>query len=222
MSSIKVVQILLSLLILVNSLNGQINDENIMTTTNVDENDLDASKEEANVVQSAASSAGADARIFFDMPDLTLSYVFGNSQYQLEAYKSAENDKIFEAKNETKYSQLLWVSMGHPRLVKTLTLKSLGEPRLFHFTHERFYTFVSMVTDDIRNILAAKAVEKYKVNISFEQIVLMPMSEFNCRLKMDSKEGRKIVFNGKVTNLKTTPLQLDFWIPASVRINNII
>lgn len=157
----------------------------------------------------------SDNRIFFDMPDLTLSYTFQNSQYQLEAYKSADNDKILQEKDTTKYSQLLWVSLGHPRLIKT-TFRSDEIPKLFHFSTERFYTYVSMLTDDIRAILAAKASEKYKVPVSQEQIVLMPMSDFNCNAKLFSNEGKKIAFNGLVKNFKTSPLQLDFWIPAFV------
>lgn len=156
-----------------------------------------------------------DNTIFFDMPDLTVQYVHQNVVYQLEAYKSSGNDKILNENDKSKFNQLLWVSLGHPLLIKT-TFKSDNSPQLFHFSQERFYTYVSMLQEEHTQIFADLVAKKYNVSVSPKQIVLLPIGQFDCKLKMVSDEGKKIIMNAEATDFKTTPIQLDFWIPAQV------
>lgn len=157
----------------------------------------------------------SDNTIYFDMPDLTVQYSHQNVVYQLEAFKTSANDRILEEKDPSKYGQLLWVSLGHPLIYKS-TFKTEEKPQFFHFNNERFYTYLSMLETTHKQIFVDTVLQKHNVSISLSQIVLLPLSQLNCKIRFNANDGRKIIFSGEVTDFKTMPLQIDFWIPSQV------
>ncbi len=155
-----------------------------------------------------------DTAFAYTSPDLIVSYTHQNIAYQLEAFKSTTNDKILVEKDANKYAQLLWASLGHPLLVKIQT--NSNKSQLFHFSAERFYTHVSMLSDQHKQLFVDHVRHEYNVNVSVEQIVSLPIAEFRCRLKVVSSGGKKAVFIGKVSDLNRNPFQLEFLVPSEV------
>lgn len=69
-------------------------------------------------------------------------------------------------------------------------------PQLFHFNQDRFYTYISTLEDAHKTIFVDLVEHKYNVSIARHQIVLLPLSQFECKLRMYTNEGKKIVLNG--------------------------
>jgi hypothetical protein len=135
----------------------------------------------------AIESRSSTDEIYFDVTDLAVSYNYQNGDiYQLEAYKTSVNDKIIKDAASAQYNQLNWVSIGHPRIVKTnYATKSEGESKLFYFNNEGFYTYVSMLTDEHKQLFVNAVQQKYNVNINTHQIRIMPLEIFNCNIKIN-------------------------------------
>ena len=85
----------------------------------------------------------SDSNIAFDLPDLTVLVETTTGSYQLEAFKSVNNDKIIEdsTSNKTnKAPQLNWVSVGKPTFVNTSDPKNPKVYNLFHRSNFGFTT----------------------------------------------------------------------------------
>jgi hypothetical protein len=144
----------------------------------------------------AIESRSSTDEIYFDVTDLAVSYNNQNGDvYQLEAYKTSVNDKIIKDAATGQYNQLSWVSIGHPRIVKTNYASSQSdvESKLFYFNNEGFYTYVSMLTDEHKQLFVNAVQQKYNVNINTHQIRIMPLEIFNCNIKIN--------WEGNITNI---------------------
>jgi hypothetical protein len=143
--------------------------------------------------------------IDFDLPDLVSTLEFGNQQVLLEAYRYIKNDKIISGNDTSKYRQMMWVSTGHPTLVKPNSLlKSLPT---FQATKEGFYVFIQTLTKNERIELAKAASRKYGIIITENQIQYLQLSKFRCTVEVP--ENNK-VYVGTVTNFREIPLRVDF------------
>ncbi len=63
--------------------------------------------------------------ISFKLPDLIASWKSDGGNYRLEAFKETGNDAVLGKSDLKLISQLRWVSIGNPKLVKT---GSINEP----------------------------------------------------------------------------------------------
>lgn len=147
------------------------------------------------------------SEIFFNNSDLRTSYELDDSQLQLEAFKSRFNDELFEKKETDFHTKLRWVSIGNPVFIKT-TQNNIS--RLFHESLDGFYTFIRVLSNLERELLADKAKEIYKLNISKEQILNLPLITFQCFLNIPNYIAKNKVFIGKVHRFNQNPLRLDF------------
>lgn len=125
-------------------------------------------------VQTQSDSSGRQSpmNIAFDLPDLITTVATDSGTAQLVAYKSTNNDRILvnataSAKTpSSSSSQLFWVSIGVPKLIRTpdpqnRTAAGGRTHRLFHFNHNGFSAYVQMMTSSQRQALAATARSKY-------------------------------------------------------------
>lgn len=151
--------------------------------------------------------------VAFDLPDLTVSVETTTGTAQLEAYKSVNNDKILQDSSGTKISQLFWVSVGLPNIIKSPSPQNSSDVRLFHFNNRGFSIYLEMKSDAARNALAAAARSKYKVNISDYQVVHLILSQFECSTILYDDGGYKNILKGKVTDFRNFPLRMDFVAP---------
>jgi hypothetical protein len=142
----------------------------------------------------APESRSSTDEIYFDVTDLAVSYNNQNGDiYQLEAYKTSVNDKIIKEAATGQYNQLNWVSIGHPKIVKTKFFSSQtdAESKLFYFNNEGFYAYVSMLTDEHKQLFVNAVKQKYNVNINTHQIRIMPLEIFNCNIKINWEGNTK-------------------------------
>ena len=146
----------------------------------------------------------------FDIPDLAVTVKSDNGEVQLEAYKSVSNDQINNLKEgrlSDRQSQLFWVSIGIPTLMRT-SLKGTNLT-LFHKDFRGFFTAIEMLTLEQRQILAQAATEKYGVKIQSKQIVHLVLSKFECKINL-YEDGKNYIISGKVGEFRKFPLRLHF------------
>ena len=161
----------------------------------------------------------SDTNIAFDLPDLTATVETTTGTYQLEAYKSVNNDQIIRdvSTGQTtafdKVTQLLWVSVGQPTFVKTSLPSEPNVDRFFHATSFGFVTYVQMLTPPHRSILSATAQRKYRVNVTDSQIVNFVLSKFQCSIVMRNEVGDKYLMTGDVFDFRHFPLRMNFEAP---------
>ena len=160
--------------------------------------------------------------IAFDLPDLAATMEASTGgEYQMEAFKSVNNDRILQnaaAGGGASFasSQLFWVSVGQPSVVKTAVPSKTGQTnstpmRLFLFSTSGFYTYVQMLTPAQRRLLAATANTKYHgAGVAENQIVNLILSKFECSLPLYDLAGNKYLVKSKVTDFRRFPLRLDF------------
>ena len=129
---------------------------------------------------------------------------------QLEAYKSVGNDQINNLKACRQFdrqSQLFWVSIGIPTLVR-ISLKG-SNLTLFPIDSQGFFTAVEMLTDEQAEILAQSATEKYGIKIQPKQIVHLILAMFECKVSL-IEGGQKYLMKGRVRYFRKFPLRLEF------------
>ena len=152
----------------------------------------------------------ADTNIAFDLPDLTVTVETKTGIHQLEAYKSVDNDKIIRDKATAQVSQLFWVSVGRPTLVKTPTKSNASMTAIFHNSNFGFTTYIQMLTPDQRKELAVTAKNKYRLDVTEKQILNLILSKFECSLTMFDEAGNKYLWIGNVHEFREFPLRMDF------------
>ena len=153
--------------------------------------------------------------IVYDVADIRTVYpVKSDNTIQLEAFKSSSNDIILSGKNTTEYGKLNWVSLGNPTLVRTPNIRNKNVSNIFHFSTEGFYTYVEMLTIQQRQTILQSIANKYKINVSIDQVVNLGLSRFQCNLNLFSN-GIKMVLIGEVTEFQTFPLRMNFWAPIN-------
>ena len=138
----------------------------------------------------------------FEKPDLVKEHSYNDETIHLVAYKIKSNDAILNNKNKEKYSQLHWVSLGHPEL-------AVKNSNLFHFTNSEFYTHVIMLTKAQKSLFVNEVKRQYNIDVGEEQITTLIPSEFKCKLKLFCDEEEKS-FIGKVNDMNRWPLTLRF------------
>ena len=157
--------------------------------------------------------------IAFDLPDLTAIVETTSGFFQLEAYKSIDNDQIIRdvVSGQTaalaKTSQLFWVSVGQPDFVKTPNPRDPAVNKIFHNFTSGFNTYIQMLTPTHRRMLAGTAQTKYHVEVNDSQIVNLILSKFECTLDMFDDIGNKYLLKGRVLDFRQFPLRMDFQAP---------
>jgi hypothetical protein len=115
--------------------------------------------------------------------------------------------------NTKLYPQLLWTSLGNPKLVKRKSIIN-DSLELFHFTPEEIYMHIEMLTEEHKQLLVDLASKKYSHKIDSSQIINLILSKFECSLKFfDGKNT--ISLYGKVTQFRKFPLRLDILAPET-------
>ena len=146
----------------------------------------------------------------FDIPDLALTVKGDNGEAQLEAYKAFSYDEtnyLNESRLSERQSQLFWVSIGIPTLLRT-SLKG-SNLTLFHGDSQGFFTAIEMLTPEQRQMLAETASKKYRIKIDPSQIVHLILSKFDCKINLYD-DGKNYIIYGKVGEFRKFPLRLHF------------
>ena len=155
--------------------------------------------------------------IAFDLPDLTATVETTSGLFQLEAYKSINNDPIIRdvtsGQASARTSQLFWVSVGQPAFIKTPDRRDPNITRLFHQSTTGYNTYIQMLTSTHRSVLASTARTKYRVEVTENQIVNLILSKFECFLVMFDDVGNKYLLKGKVSDFRHFPLRMNFYAP---------
>ena len=153
-----------------------------------------------------------DAKISFDLVDITIDVEENDNQLHLQAFKSKSNDEIIDRNKINEFSRLKWVSIGNPRFIKTSNVNQKNVSQIFHFNDEGFYAFVEMLTKKQKNLFSNAIKRKYGTNVSSDQIVNLVLSKFECTLPM--RDGAQtILIKGEVDEFYSIPLRLMFAAP---------
>lgn len=151
--------------------------------------------------------------VAFDLPDITVTIETATGTAQLEAYRSVNNDKFLHDTSGDKISQLFWVTVGLPNFIRSPSPRNSSDVKLFHFNNRGFSVYLEMKTDAMGRALAAAARNKYKVNISDNQVVNLILSQFECSTILYDDAGDKYVLKGRVTDFRNFPLRMNFVAP---------
>ena len=155
----------------------------------------------------------SDSNIAFDLPDLTSIIETSSGAFQLEAYKSVNNDRIIRNVSNEKVSQLFWVSVGQPTLVKKKSPSNRTSEKIFHSSNYGFTTYIDMLTTAHRNVLLSTVNKKYHIKVDVSQIVNLILSKFECLLTMYDENGKKYLLKGNVFDFRHFPLRMNFQAP---------
>ena len=116
--------------------------------------------------QSSCSQISQESSDFdLNTPDLTTSYETDQKQFQIEAYKSSLNDKLFENNQIGFHKQLKWISLGNPQTTQNKI------SCLFHDFSDGFYNFIQILSNYGREI-ANQAKELYGIVVKKYQILI--------------------------------------------------
>ena len=149
--------------------------------------------------------------IVFKLADLTVTYQSIKGLVTMEAFKSSINDLIINNKNQDKYPQLTWLSLGNPRLVNFYD-KKFDSYNSFKSNNEGFSIFIETLNHDHINLFKQNVKVKYNINIEPEQIVQLVPSKFECKLAI-TNDNLKTVYLGKAFQLNRSPLEVFFYAP---------
>jgi hypothetical protein len=153
-----------------------------------------------------------DAKISFDLVDITIDVDENDNQLHLQAFKSKSNDEIIEKNKIKEFSRLNWVSIGKPKLIKTSNINQKNVTQIFHFNDVVFYAFIEMLTKKQRQMLLEAVKRKYSIDVEIDQIVSLVLSKFECSLPL--RDGiRTRLIKGEVEEFYSTPLRLSFPAP---------
>ena len=167
------------------------------------------------------NDASIDNKFDFSLADATVEENDGFHSYEIEVYKSKTNQNILSfyhaIANKINYKTLEWVSIGAPKLVRTITHKNKTSQMFFHFNREGFYTYVDMLTSNQKKLLAKEIKSKYQFRIKTSQIKNLQLQQFECVAYFVGSNGNKFSIIGKVSNFFKYPLKLSFWLPANTK-----
>ena len=142
-----------------------------------------------------------EASINTESPDLRVAFIDDDEHtIEIEAYQSQKN-------HPSNITRMRWYSFGNPTLTSTLEKNKMN---LFHFTPTRFYTHVSMLTNEHRKLFVELIKEEYGIEVQPRQIENMILSKLTCNLTMYNENGSQSVMKGEVSYFKNHPLQLNF------------
>jgi hypothetical protein len=147
-----------------------------------------------------------DDKIIFGLVDITIEINEYNDIYKIEAFKTKDNDDIFNKNNPNEYSKLAWVSLGSPKLVK------LSKNNVFYFTEHAVFARVSMLTEIYKQSIADAIRTKYRVNVTTNQITTMSLSKFECETSIYERNRLRVI-RGQAKNFAKFPLELQFSYP---------
>lgn len=156
------------------------------------------------------SEENQQSEFVMDYPDLTVESIYDkfDEKFKLGAFKSANNDRILARYDSIKHLELSWVSLGLPKLIESNDALNKNS-YLFHFNDSLFYTYIELLTNDYRDVLAQAADDKYTINIRKSQILQMRLTKVDCAL-VSTNPRMGLLIRGQVNDLNSFPLRLDF------------
>ena len=149
-----------------------------------------------------------------DQPaDLEVDFNYHGEMFDLQAFKSSENDKILVENSSINHNKLRWYSIGVPLLLKTKFDEK--EESLFHFTRRGFSAQIQMLTTEQKKLLAQEVKRKYKIDIELNQIDNLILSSFTCKIHVHNNTDQSEI-NGSVKSFRRFPLRIDFIAPIGI------
>jgi hypothetical protein len=143
--------------------------------------------------------------IDFSLADLITSYIENGREYQLEAFRLAKNSENITRENLGKQK---WFSVGQPRLIETIVNK---KESIFHSTSNGIYANIELLTEDQKRLLAQTATNKYRINITSDNIKNLKLSCFKCIIKLVFENGTHASdVKGEVKSFERFPLLIKF------------
>ena len=158
-------------------------------------------------------------KILFDLPDLAIDFVDQNFQeIHLEAFKAYSNDIILSEKDSSKYGQLVWYSVGYPKIEirKSTNEQNFNNTSIFTFNQKGFSMRVQMLNIEHKLEFVKLIKRKYQIDVDPSQIVNLAPTQFECKTSFYSSEkSKEISINGLVKNFQEYPLKVDFYAPKA-------
>ena len=105
----------------------------------------------------------------FETQDLSIGYQTDIGEVHIEAYCTIKNDQIISDKDNTKYGQLKWVSMGFPRFVEMPSYESPNLNSLFHLQQTEFPVHFQMLTQQDKDVLKTEVKRTKNIDVRKHQ-----------------------------------------------------
>jgi hypothetical protein len=153
----------------------------------------------------------------FDASDLKAEHQDELSGEKLifEAFRSTLNREILGQKQQSRYSELSWVSLGVPRL----TPSNSSISSIFTFNTRGFLIKVQTIADEHKRALVNAVKEKYQVSVRPSQISNLPNVEMKCSLEFENESGNTVQFVGEMSNQFKYPFRVQFEVSQYERPN---
>ena len=158
--------------------------------------------------QSLCKSGGNEElfkEIDFRLADLITSYKENGLEFQLEAFRLSKNSEIITHENLGRQK---WFSVGIPQLIETTVNK---KESMFHPTSNGIYANIELLTDEQKRLLAQTATNKFKINITSENIKTLKLSCFKCMIKLFYDNDTELSdIHGEIKSFDRFPLRIIF------------
>ena len=135
------------------------------------------------------------------LPDIVTYFNVNGNEIQLEGFKWEKNDEILIENKTKNFGRLKWFSLGDPVLVE---IKSATD-RFFQYSSRGFYTYIQLLTDEQKKLLANQAKILYHIEIDYRQILNTPLTSFECSIRLNETS-----IKGFVKLFTNFPLRMDF------------
>ena len=157
--------------------------------------------------QKLCRSGGAEEfkEIDFRLADLITSYKENGLEFQLEAFRLSKNSEIITHENLGRQK---WFSVGRPQFIETTVNK---KESIFHSTSNGIYANIELLTDEQKRLLAQTATNKFKINITSENIKTLKLSCFKCMIKLVYDNDTELSdIHGEIKSFDRFPLRIIF------------
>lgn len=153
---------------------------------------------------------------FENTPDLFVEFVSENVANMMEAYPSVQNKEILKEKAD--FDKLEWFSIGHPTLQRFASNKCTTalSRSAFKASRKGFSMLIDILTENQKMLFQDKIKQKYFTNVKNFQISRLLPSSIECAITLNCEEDTFVV-KGSTSNLRESPLRVDFSAPFRTR-----
>ena len=152
----------------------------------------------SNKINLYGFSINNEAKILFDLADVKVIEINENHVHEIKAFKYSNNIEIINKKDELKYSQLEWATIGAPKPIPSF-LNENNSTLFINFTPEGFHINVQMLTELQAKLIVKEIKLKYNIKVRVNQIHNIPLSKFECQSRLINSNGTEYSIKGKVS-----------------------
>ncbi|PAA46081.1 hypothetical protein BOX15_Mlig013815g1 [Macrostomum lignano] len=150
------------------------------------------------------------------LPDLIATKRTKDGEVTIKGYRATTNEALLATNRSDIAPQLLWATVGDPRIIKSEALSATGfntSKKVFHFTDTGFYMMMQLKTKEDSELLAKRAVLKYGLPIAPNQVRHLLLSKLTCVMDLRDTDRRSVKITGAPSRLDRFPLKVEFKSP---------